>query len=209
MSGIGHFVIGLSGIGGDGAGATAPIPTPQPPLFGDHRAAIQTLILPYLRTSPIHIPRRDLVLSSADSLTLRVTIVESDDPSAQALFLTGGIGGPSARLLIWADGGERFRWDYGAPSLCRNNLLWASAGVIADAIGSFDIVIPAGAMACWPRRCGWAVQLDFDSDTQSQMLAGGSLHVVWSVSAAIDHTLILTDDGIPITTDDLSALLEA
>ena len=169
----------------------------------------QTLILPYLRTSPVHIPRRDLVLSSADSLTLRVTIVESDNPTAQALLLTGGLGGPALRLLVWADNLRCRSWDYGAPPVPVGALLWAGAGVMADAIGSFDVVIPAGAMASWPLRCGWAVQLDIDSDTGSQMLATGSLHVVWSVPAAIDHTLILTDASEPISEDDLSDLLEA
>jgi hypothetical protein len=167
----------------------------------------QILILPYLRASLVHIPRRDLVLSSADSLTLRVTVVESDDPSAQALYLTGGIGGPSVRLLIWSEGGGRW-WDYGAPTFChRRWMLWASAGVIADAAGSFDISIPVRAMARWPRRCGWAVQLDFDGDSQSQMLAWGDLHVAWSVPPVLLGDIpILTDDGTPITDDDLTPL---
>ena len=38
------------------------------------------MTVPIARTSPIHIPRRDLVLGRADSLYLRVTVVDSDDP---------------------------------------------------------------------------------------------------------------------------------
>ena len=33
------------------------------------------MTVPYLRTSPVHIPRRDLVLGRADSVFLRVTVV--------------------------------------------------------------------------------------------------------------------------------------
>ena len=33
------------------------------------------MTVPYMRTSPLHIPRRDLVLGRADSLFLRVTVV--------------------------------------------------------------------------------------------------------------------------------------
>src|SRR3954464_3402602 len=104
----------------------------------------QTFVLPYNRSSPLYIPRRDLVVSAADCLELRVTVVESDDPSAQALELTGGIGGPSCLLLVYPDATSG-RWDYGAPRVCPGTVLWSGVGVIADAVGSFDIHIPVGA----------------------------------------------------------------
>lgn len=168
----------------------------------------QTLILPYTRVSPIHIPRRDLVLSAADSLTLRVTVVESDDPSAQALYLTGGIGGPSIRLLIWHDGGSRQWWnsgcccDYGAP-LGPQRVLFTGVGTIAaDAAGSFDINIPSGALAQFPRRCGWAISLDFNG-SESELLAQGVLQVVGSWGAAqFDQESLLTDAGDLVLEDD-------
>jgi hypothetical protein len=130
---------------------------------GVHRAAMmQLLILPYLRGA-LHIPRRDLVLASSDSLTLRVTVVESDDPSAQALELSGGVGGPMVHMRVWAHDAAR-PWDYGwrpIPGLDR--LFWSSDAVVSDAIGSFDIFIPRGVMAGWPQRCGWSIQLNFDN----------------------------------------------
>jgi hypothetical protein len=77
----------------------------------------QTLVLPYMRTSPVHIPCRDLVLGGADCLALEVSIVEADNPSAQALVLTGGIGGPALTMLVAPDYWHRNSWDYGAPAI--------------------------------------------------------------------------------------------
>jgi hypothetical protein len=136
-----------------------------------------TIIVPYNRTSPIHIPTRDLVLAGSDSINLRVTIVESDDPSAQALVITGGANDPVCRLVVWHDPpfGAAW-WDYGRPYCGRPEVLWTGTGTQADAIGSFDIAIPAGTMMQWPLRCGWSVQLDYGGD-QAEMLARGSLHV--------------------------------
>ena len=71
------------------------------------------MTLPYMRTSPIHVPRRDLVLGRADSLYLRVTVVDSDNPCAQALEMSGGIGGPVLQMLVWPDHHYRNSWDYG------------------------------------------------------------------------------------------------
>jgi hypothetical protein len=62
-----------------------------------------TFYLPYQRQSAARIPRRDLMLGAADSLSLRVIIVETDHPSAQALQITGGVGGPALRFVIWSD----------------------------------------------------------------------------------------------------------
>ncbi|HXI77921.1 MAG TPA: hypothetical protein VNH21_12335 [Steroidobacteraceae bacterium] len=136
-----------------------------------------TLILPYDRASPAHIPRRDLVLSAADSLSLRITVVESDNPNAGALTGMGVPGGPGCTLIIWSDG--RNWWgDYGAPTFaCPGYALWTGAATISDAVGSFELFIPAGTMAAWPPRCSWAVRLDFDTGTQGEVIAHGSLHV--------------------------------
>ena len=72
-----------------------------------------SMTMPWLRTSPVHVPRRDLVLGIADSLWLRVTVVESDRPEALPIELTGGIGGPTLQMLVWPDTCYRTTWDYG------------------------------------------------------------------------------------------------
>lgn len=178
--------------------------------------AQQVLILPYLRASPIHIPRRDLVLSASDSLTLRVTVVESDDPSALALELSGGIGGPMARLRVWGHAG--WHWDYGWPWPGARMLLSAD-GVISSVPGSFDFFLAAGALSCLPRRCGWSVHLTWDDSSdgvevppgspillggfqQSELLASGALHVRWTGGCATSAPVpLLTDDSFPVLTD--------
>lgn len=169
----------------------------------------QILILPYDRSSPLHIPRRDLVLSSGDSLALSVTVVESDDPSAQALVLTGGLGGPLLRMRIWSEHSSRLGWrsDYGCPWTDLRWLLWAGDGVVStDRIGTFDITIPAGSFAGFPRRCGFSLQLVFDGGTQAEMLAQGILTIPWGGLRRTVAIPLLTDDGAPILTDDLFVL---
>lgn len=157
------------------------------------------IIVPYER-DPLYIPRRNLVVSSADSLALTVTVVESDDPSAQALEVTGGIGGPLARLVVWAEG-PGTNWDYGRAAFRVQETLWSGDGVLGSAIGSFDIAIPAATMAMWPPRCGWSFHLDWDGGGKSEMLAEGHLHVRRTASKAFPELLILTDALVPITTD--------
>jgi hypothetical protein len=169
--------------------------------------ADMTMILPYDRISPLHIPQRDLVLSSADSLWLTVTIVESDNPSAQALCLTGGIGGPACMLAVWPDRRWHGSWDYGmgAPWAAQPagpvNTLWTGVGMLSDAIGSFDIFMPAATMATWPRRCAWGVLLDFDGGGQAELIAEGHLHVRPMVSRGIIPTILLTDPLPAVLTD--------
>ena len=159
------------------------------------------MTVPYMRTSPIHIPRRDLVLAAADSLYLRVTVVDSDNPCAQALDLTGGIGGPALQMLVWPDHCYRTTWDYGAPWIGPRSVLWAGTGTISDAIGAFDISFPSGTMASWPRRCGWLVQLNYDT-TSAEVLMSGALHVSMFGTAFGQATPLLeTDDFRPVHTD--------
>ncbi len=160
----------------------------------------QTLILPYNRAS-LHIPRRDLVLSAADSLGLRVTIVESDDPSALALDLTGGIGGPTCLLLIYPGDWHWGRWDYGAPRVSPGTVLWAGLGVIDDAIGSFDIEFPPGTMAQWPRRCAWSIMLDWDGGGHAELIAEGYLHVRPTGQRLVPPVTLDTDTDVPILVD--------
>jgi hypothetical protein len=186
----------------------------------------QTIVLPYMRPSGTRSPRRDMVITRADSLSLTATIVESDDPSAQTLILTGGIGGPAAMLLIWPDyvpvpGGSSSwgggcGWDYGwggqgwggqgwaAPHVPAT-ILWSGQGTPTNATGSFDFFIPVGAMASFPHRCGWAIQLGWDGGLKGETLASGIMHVsgpAWGLGPVFGDLLLWTTDGYePITTD--------
>jgi len=161
----------------------------------------QTFIVPYLRTSPVHIPRRDLVLGATDNLALRVTIVESDVSTAQVLEITGGIGGPAVRLAVWRDS-PRCWWDYGAPGSVAPEVLWTGTGTESNAIGSFEIAIPQATMSDWPPRCGFWLFLDWDGGLDSELLAQGALHVrMASGSPTVTATPITTDVDELITTD--------
>jgi hypothetical protein len=159
------------------------------------------MTVPYLRTSPLHIPRRDLVLAAADSLFLRVTIVDSDTPCAQAIELSGGIGGAGAQFIVWADMPEQHFWDYGTAIPVTGQLLSSVAGTLSDALGAFDFSLPSGTMSTWPRRCGWCVQLNYDT-TGAQVLMSGRLHMRRLGTAYLAVTpILMTDDFIPIHTD--------
>jgi hypothetical protein len=158
------------------------------------------MTVPYMRTSPIHIPRRDLVLAAADSLYLRVTVVDSDDPCAQALENTGGIGGPSMQLIVWPDA-PGFYDDYGMLLPVCGQILWSAAGVPSDALGAFDFAFLSGTMSLWPRRCGWAVQLNYDAQG-AEVLLSGRLHVrPGGVPFTLPAPALLTDTSVPIHTD--------
>ena len=154
-----------------------------------------TFVVPYLRSSPLYIPRRDLVISAADSIALSVLIVESDDPSALPLDLTGGLGGPALRLYIWPDS-PVYRWDYGAPFASPGAVLWAGLGTInPDVDGTFDFSVPPGTFACFPRRCLYSLQLEWNSATSVQMLACGGLNVMQGAQTMVPPTAIVTDDS--------------
>jgi len=165
------------------------------------------MIVPYMRTSPIHIPRRDLVLGRADSLFLRVTVISDDSVCAQAIDLTGGIGGPVLQMLVWPDHCYRTSWDYGAMPQCPQSVLWAGTGVISDAIGAFDISFPTATMSSWPRRCAYALQLDYDGGGSTDMLAEGRLHLTYSVARSVEPDIMLTDPMPPVLTDDLGEVI--
>jgi hypothetical protein len=158
------------------------------------------MTVPYIRTSPLHIPRRDLVLAAADSLYLRVTVVDSDDPCAQALEITGGVGGPSTQFTVF-EVGPGYYDDYGWALPSCGRVLWNGIGVTSDALGAFDFTFPSGTMANWPRRCGWAVQLNYDTQG-AEVLMHGRLHVRYAGAAfQLPPTALLTDTSIPVHTD--------
>jgi hypothetical protein len=132
-----------------------------------------SITLPYRRTSPVHVPRSDIVLSSADSLLLTVVVVESDHPSAQALVLATDINGPSMQLVLWDDADYGYAWgDYQrawAPGL----LLQSIPGTPGAAAGSWEFHIPTGTFASFPLRCGWSILLLWGNSTKSSVLAQG------------------------------------
>jgi hypothetical protein len=183
----------------------------------------QTLTLPCQRVSPTRIPTRDLVLGGTDSLTLCVTVVECDDPNAAPLELTGGIGGPALSLFVWPGGHGRGYWggchDYGwgwpggavsGGVAGPGTVLWSATGVVSATVpGTFDVVIPAGAMGGWPLRCRWAVLLDFNGGGGAELLAEGHLHVRPMVSRAITPVIMLTDPNPATLTDPGEAIFLA
>ena len=181
----------------------------------------QTFVVPYLRTSPIHIPRRDMVLGLADSLALAVQVVDRDSPDAVPLELTGGIGGPVLQMTVWADsyyrnswgsGGwgydYRNSWDYGSMPLWQQAPVWTGLGVISDApSGTFDIAFPTATMAAWPRRCHYALQLDWEGGGGASLLAEGKLHLARSMARSVAPVIMLTDTMQPVLTDDVGDVI--
>ena len=167
------------------------------------------ITVPYLRTSPVRMPRRDIVLGGSDSFYLRVFVVESDDPSAPPLAITGGLGGPSMQMVVWPETYYRGWWDYSAGWWDYGALLyrppppiWAGQGTPVAGIGAFDFTFPSGTMMSWPRRSNWCVQLDY-SNQGAEILMAGKLHVSRMGAAAFQVVTggLLTDDRIPVHTD--------
>jgi hypothetical protein len=177
----------------------------------------QTITIPYLRTTPLHEQRRDLVAYATDSLTLRVTVVESDSPSAQMLVLTGGLGGPAAQLLIWTDYRPTGNgWldggcgcDYDRPLTAGGSVLWSGMGTPQPGLGSFDFFLPAGTLLSVPTRCGWAVQLAWNS-TKSDLLYAGTLQIRGGGRFGTVPPFVmpmLTDTSQPVLEDDTTPVL--
>lgn len=137
----------------------------------------QTLTVPYLRTSPVHIPRRDLVLSASDSLLLTVIVVQSDHPSAETLILTTDINGPTMQLVLWDDHDRPYAYgDYGRGYAWPGALLQSLTGTPGGAAGSWDFHVPTGTFADFPLRCGWAVLLLWGDGAKSSVLGQGIAH---------------------------------
>lgn len=133
------------------------------------------IAVPYQRVSPLYAPRRDLVLTIADSLSLLVTVTETDTPGAALIDLATGPTFPAFFLRIWQDsaGGS---WDYGGVDLVRGTVLAEYTGTISTWPGTVEFTVPADSMARWPRRCLWAVEMDHDT-TLSETLMAGALNV--------------------------------
>ena len=186
----------------------------------------QTLTLPLDRVSPVRIPTRDLVLGGTDSVTLLISVVDRDSPDALPVELSGGIGGPAVSMFVWPDhrggygphfggwgSGDDYGWGGwygGGVAGPPGTVLWSVTGVILDATtGTFAIVVPAGTMGCWPRRCRWAIYFDADGGGTAELLAEGHLHVRPMVSRAIAPLIMLTDPDPATLTDPGEAIFLA
>ena len=123
-------------------------------------------------------------------------------PDALPIELTGGIGGPACMIVVWPNrhwGGWDYGWGgcWGAQFAGPTTTLWTGVGTIDPTIpGSFDILIPAGAMATWPLRCRWAVLFDWNGGGNAEMLAEGHLHIRPMVSRSIVPVIMLTDNPV-------------
>jgi hypothetical protein len=81
--------------------------------------------------------------------------------------------------------------------------------VISGAIGAFDISFPTATMAGWPRRCAYALQLDYDSGGGTDLLAEGRLHLRHSVPRTVNPVIMLTDPNPATLTDPGEAIFLA
>src|SRR5664279_2205024 len=100
------------------------------------------------RDIPLYIPRRDIVASRAEDLTLRVIMLEDDDPGALPLSLVA-----SAAVLTMTvrhhPPYQAFLWDYGfwgysdAYPIPALSILWQGIGVLSTTVpGQVTISIP-------------------------------------------------------------------
>jgi hypothetical protein len=131
--------------------------------------------LPYNRVSPLYLPRRDMVLDAADSLSLAVTITESDDPATGLIDLVTGPTFPEFTLSIWPES-QQTVWDYGGMAIPSRSLMVVEGIISAIYPGTVDFAIPVDTMRAWPLRCGFAIRMAHDT-TQSETLATGMLHI--------------------------------
>lgn len=164
------------------------------------------IVVPFRRTSPLYVPRRDLVIPASDNLSLSVTVVESDDPSALALQLLGGTGFPQLAVKIWrAPGHQRWSWDYGAwwDSCGEGDVLFSATAQVGSEAGEFILFIPSGTFALFPRRCAWAVQLGWD-ELSSDLLARGEMNIMHGGS----FSMPIAPTGVPLVDGDLNPLVD-
>ena len=156
------------------------------------------ITLPYLRTTPVHVPRRDLVLSASDSLLLTVSVVERDHPSAPALILTTDACGPSMQLVLW---NERDGWnaccDYERPYPVYGMVLRSTTGRPGTAPGSWCFDLPTGTFANYPLRCGWTILLLWNEGTSSSVLGQGIMSFLRPFVQGVPLAAIPPDPGIP------------
>lgn len=173
---------------------------------------IQSFVVPYLRASPVRIPRRDMVLGLVDSLALTVQIVDQDNPDGVPLVVTGGIGGYVLQMIVWPDSAGRANWDYcntgwvwgyGPPVQKPWTVLWVgTATIVSGTPGAFLLAFPTSTMARWPRRCSYALQLDWNGAGDTELLAEGKLHLAYSAARLATPIVMLTDPMPPVLTDD-------
>lgn len=163
-----------------------------------------TMTVPYLRTSPVHAPRRDVVVSAADSATLNVSIIESDDPDAAPLEVTGGIGGPMLSLFIWPSSCLSRSWDYGAPVMTPMTPLWSGDFTLTDApTATFSITFPPAPMGSWPRRCNFSLLLTWDHGGAAYQIAHGVMNVMPAIGRTYEPTAIVTSDTTSTINDEV------
>jgi hypothetical protein len=134
------------------------------------------ITVPWQQLSPLYLQRRDLVADTMDSLSISMTLVESDDPDAPPADLVTGPTFPEFELWIWrTQAGQA--WDYGGCAFASGGLLWSGDGVIDPHLpGTVDFTLPPGAMQGWPQRCGWQVRVAHDGTLQDT-IATGFLHL--------------------------------
>jgi hypothetical protein len=153
------------------------------------------LTLPVARRSAIRIPRRDLALVSGDSLTLAITVVQSDRPGAAPLNLVLAYG--RVRLRVWRPIPPAFcLYDYGFHGMRHAEAIGAT--VTNGAAGQAEIHVTGSHTAGWHGIYSWALQ--FGSDTDSSTLCSGTLQM--QPGLPMPPLYILTDDGVPVLTDD-------
>lgn len=149
--------------------------------------------LPVARRSPIIMPRRDLYLGNGDSLTLALTLVDSDRPDAAAVDLSGV--GPRVRLTLWSG---IMRCDYGL-TLTGARAVAVVDGVVADPVlGRVDMAIEPGVLRTYQGRLGWSIQLDYAGPVTT--LAWGVVNLRPGPVLADGDVLLLDAFGTPITT---------
>jgi len=175
------------------------------------------MTLPLDRVSPVRVPIRDLVLDGTDSVTLLVSIIDRDSSDALPIALTGGIGGPAISMFVWPAGRWCGGWggdhDYGWGGWHNGGVagpgtaLWTGFGSVYDmATATFRVVVPAGTVGAWPRRCRWAIYFDADGGGEAELLAEGHLHVRPMLSRAIAPLILLTDPNPAALTDGSEAI---
>ena len=82
-------------------------------------------------------------------------------------------------------------------------MLWVGTGVASDsALGAFDIAFPTATMSGWPRRCAYAIQLDYDGGGSTDLLAEGRLQLTYALPRSVNPVIMLTDPAVPVLTDD-------
>ena len=154
------------------------------------------ITVPLQRRSNLYIPRRDLALASTDSLSLLVTLVESDNPDAAPVVLPGA----GVTLTVWADPwpcywggwGYGYGWDYGRGAV--GGVLWSGLVRLAQPAGTAEFFLPVATMSGWPLRTIWALGVLFSGT--SQIISEGRLHLTPSLGTTLN-----TLPGSPLILD--------